>query len=219
MSDHLWLYLLVVGVLTALTPWAIVGEIVLLGSGIGARGAVAFTVGWFCSVAVVATVVAAGFSAGSASKQTSRGVYVAEVVLGLGLLALAARRRARNRATPPPVGEPRWLEKLDGMGTVVAFAFGTFMVNVFFVVDAGLRIASADLDASEAALALLVYCVLATGALIAILVVYFADRTASERRLTAMRSWIARNNASVVVGMIAVVGVALVLKGVVGLVA
>jgi hypothetical protein len=219
MSNHLWLYLLVVGVLTALTPWAIVGEIVLLGSRIGARGAVAFAVGWFCSVTVVATVVAAGFSAGSSSNQTARGVYVAEVALGLGLLALAARRRARNRANPPPVGEPRWLEKLDRTGTIVAFAFGTFMVNVFFVVDAGLRIASADLDASEAALALLVYCVLATGALIAILVVYFSDRAASERRLAAMRTWIARNNASVVVGMIAVVGVVLALKGIVGLVA
>ena len=61
-----------------------------------------------------------------------------------------ASMRATGSRTAPAV-EPRWLTKLDRMGPIVAFAFGTFMINVVFVVDAGLRIAAADQDSSSAA--------------------------------------------------------------------
>ena len=105
------------------------------------------------------------------------------------------------------------------MGPIVAFAFGTFMINVVFVVDAGLRIAAADPDSSSAAAASVFYSALSTASLIAVLAVYFADRAGAEARLARMRSWIARNNANVITGMLAVVGVFLALKGVVGLLA
>ena len=221
LSSHLYLYLLCVGILTALTPWAIVGLIVLLGSRAGARAAIAFAAGWFCAVAFIATVVAAGLGSlgGSSQSSVSNTVYVVEIVLGLALLALAARRRARDRLATTTAAEPGWLTKLDRMGPIVAFAFGTFMINVVFVVDAGLRIAAADPDASAAAAALLFYSVLSTASLIAVLAVYFGDRAGAEARLATMRAWIARNNAKVITGMLAVVGVFVALKGAVGLLA
>ena len=220
-SDHLYLYLLCVGVLTALTPWAIVGVIVLLGSRRGGRTAIAFATGWFCAVAFIATVVAAGIGgAGSSTKgSTSDAVYVVEVVLGVALVAYAARRHRRDRSLPGPAAEPGWLAKLDTMGPVVAFAFGTFMINVVFVIDAGLRIAAADPGTSEAIAAIAFYTVLSTASLIAVLVVYFSDRARSEARLTAMRAWIARNNANVINGILAAVGIFVALKGFIGLIA
>jgi hypothetical protein len=220
-SSHLYLYLLCVGILTALTPWAIVGLIVLLGSKAGARAAVAFAVGWFCAVAFIATVVAAGLGGlGSSSRSTTTtAVYIVEVVLGLTLIAVAARKHARDRISTAPAAEPRWLTKLDRMGPIVAFAFGTFMINVVFVVDAGLRVAAADPDSSSAAAALLFYSVLSTASLIAVLAVYFSDRAGAEAKLATMRTWIARNNANVIAGMLAVVGVFIAAKGLVGLLA
>jgi hypothetical protein len=220
-SDHLYLYLVGVGILTALTPWAIVGIIVLLGSRAGARAAVAFAAGWFCAVAFIATVVAAGLgSAGSSTKESaSNVVYLVELALGLALVAFAARKHARDRSLPEPAAEPGWLAKLDRMGPIVAFAFGTFMINVVFVVDAGLRIAASDPGTSSAAVAILFYTVLSTLSLIAVLVVYFSDRAGAEARLTRMRGWIARNNANVISGMLGVVGILLAVKGLIGLVA
>jgi hypothetical protein len=219
-SDHLYLYLLCVGILTALTPWAIVGIIVLLGSRAGGRAAIAFAAGWFCAVACIAAVVAAGIgTAGSSSKETASNVVsVIELALGLALVAFAARKRARDRSLPEPASEPGWLAKLDRMGPIVAFAFGTFMINVVFVVDAGMRIAASDPGTSEATTAVVFYAVLSTASLIAVLAVYFSDRARAEARLARMRGWIARNNANVISGMLGVVGVFLALKGLIGLI-
>jgi hypothetical protein len=218
-SGHLYLYLLCVGILTALTPWAIVGVIVLLGSKAAGRAAVAFAVGWFCAIAFIAAIVAAGIGGigNSSQADVANATYIVEIVLGLALVALAARKRARDRVLTAPAAEPGWLAKLDKMGPVVAFAFGTFMINIVFVVDAGLRIAAADLGASAAIAALLFYTVLSTASLIAVLAVYFGDRAGAEVKLATMRAWIARNNANVITGMLLAVGIFLVAKGAVGL--
>jgi hypothetical protein len=220
-DDHLYLYLLCVGLLTALTPWAIVGVVVMLGSRAGARAAVAFTLGWFCAVAFIAGIVAAGLGGASDSAQssTSTGVLVVELVGGLLLVALAYRNRRRSRSRSGPAAEPGWLKKLDDMGPVVAFAFGTFMINVVFVVDAGLRIAAANPGTSAAIAALVFYSVLSTASLLAVLAVYFGDRAGAEVKLAGMRAWLALHNAEVMAGVIGLVGAALVLKGLVGLVA
>jgi hypothetical protein len=218
-SGHLYLYLLLVGILTALTPWAIVGVIVLLGSRAGARAAVAFVVGWFCAVAFISAVVVAAATRGNdvPSTETSTAVLIVELVLGILLVAFAARQRARNRSLPPASTEPGWLTKLDKMGPVVAFAFGTFMINVVFVVDAALRIAEEDPASTSATAAILFYTVVSTASLVAVLVVYFSDRARSEARLVAMRAWVARNNAAVIVGMLAGIGAVLTVKGAIGL--
>jgi Sap, sulfolipid-1-addressing protein len=219
MNGHLYLYLLCVGILTALTPWAVVGIIVLLGSRAAGRAAIAFAIGWFCAIAFIAGIVAAGIGEASPSSQetTSNVVFIVELVLGLVLVAFAVRRRARARSAHELASEPGWLTKLDRMSPVVAFAFGTFMINVVFVVDAGMRIAAADLGPSAAIAAIAFYTMLSTGSLIAVLVVYFADREGAEARLRTMRAWIARNNANVITGMLAAVGVYLALKGAVSL--
>ena len=221
MSSHLYLYLLAVGLLTALTPWAIVGLIVLLGSKAGGRAAVAFAAGWFCAIAFIAAIVAAGIGGLGSSSQSdvSNAVYVIEIVAGFALLAFAARKRTRDRLSTTPAAEPGWLAKLDRMGPLIAFAFGTFMINVVFVVDAGLRIAAADLGTSAAVAALIFYTVLSTVSLIAVLAVYFSDRAGAEAKLARMRTWIARNNANVITGMLAFVGIFIAVKGVVGLLA
>ena len=162
MSSHLYLYLLCVGILTALTPWAIVGLIVLLGSKAGARAAVAFAAGWFCAVAFIAAVVAAGIGGlgGSAQSSVANAVYVVEIVLGARARGVRGAETRTGPAATTPAAEPAWLTKLDRMGPIVAFAFGTFMINVVFVVDAGLRIAAADPDPSAAVVAVLFYAVL-----------------------------------------------------------
>jgi len=61
------------------------------------------------------------------------------------------------------------------------------MINVVFVVDAGLRIAAADAKPSAAVVAVLFYSVLSTASLIVVLAVYFGDRAGAEARLATMR--------------------------------
>jgi hypothetical protein len=218
-GDHLYLYLLLVGILTALTPWAIVGVVVMLGSRGGARVATAFTLGWFCAVTFIAAVVAAGIGGASESTQdtTSKVVLVVELALGVVLVVYGQRSYRRSRARPEPAAEPGWLKKLDHMGPLVGFAFGTFMINVFFVVDAGLRIASANGSNTQAITAVLFYSILSTVSLIAVLVVYFVGRDKADARLAAMRAWLGRNNARVMAAIVLAVGIVFAVKAVIGL--
>jgi hypothetical protein len=218
-NEHLYLYLLTVGILTALTPWAIVGVVVMLGSRGGARVAVAFTLGWLCAVTFIAAVVAAGLGGASESTQdsTSTGVLIMELVLGLALVVFGLRSSRRSLARSEPAAEPGWLKKLDHMRPIVGFAFGTFMINVFFVVDAGLRIASADGSKAQAITAVLFYSLLSTAALIAALVVYVVGRDKADARLASMRAWLGRNNARVMAAIVLAIGIVFVVKAVVGL--
>jgi hypothetical protein len=65
----------------------------------------------------------------------------------------------------------------------------------------------------------LFYSVLSTAGLLAVLAVYFGDRSGAEARLATLRAWIARNNAKVITGMLAAVGIFIAVKGAVGLLA
>ncbi len=220
MNSHLYLYLLVVGLLTALTPWAIVGVIVMLGSRGGARVAGAFTLGWFSAVTFIAAVVTAGFggAASSTTQATSRGLAVVELVLGLVLLAFGVPRWRRARAAAGPSVEPGWLRKLDHLGPIAAFAFGTFMINVVFVVDAGLRIAASGVSGGGAVGAVLFYAVVASSALLAVLVVYVGGRATADVRLRAMRSWVAAHNPLLMAAIVVAIGALLAAKGIAGLI-
>jgi hypothetical protein len=192
--------------------------IVLLGSKAGPRGAVAFVAGWVLSIGLVGGVVI-GLYRGTHSKPGSSGTDAmlgVQFALGLLLLALAARKWHRRVAADPNAAEPKWLTALDRMRPIVAFGFGMFWINLVFVVAAALAVADAELGRADAIVAYLFYAVLATLGLAAILGVYYSNRARAQRRLTGMRSWLARNNTAVVSAVVAAIGVVFIVRGVVG---
>jgi hypothetical protein len=92
-----------------------------------------------------------------------------------------------------------------------------FWVNLVFVVAAAIAVADADLSRTEATLAYLFYALLATLGVAAILAIYYANQARAQERLAGMRSWVTRNNVAVVSAMIAAVGLAFTVRGLIGL--
>jgi len=51
----------------------------------------------------------------------------------------------------------------------------------------------------------------------AILAIYYANQARAQERLAGMRFWVTRNNVAVVSAMIAAVGLAFIVRGLIGL--
>ena len=218
MNQQLFLPLLALGLLTSVTPWGIVAVIVLLSAESRPRGAIAFVAGWVASILVIGGLIiglykGAGSKPGSSAANAMLGVQFA---LGVLLLATAARKWSR-RVAADPSAEPKWLRALDRMRPIVAFGLGMFWVNLVFVVAAAIAVADADLSRTDAALAYLFYALLATLGVAAILAIYYANQAQAQERLAGVRSWVTRNNVVVVSAMIAAVGLAFIVRGLIGL--
>lgn len=218
MNQQLFLRLLALGLLTSVTPWGIVAVIVLLSAKSRPRGAIAFVAGWVASILVTGGLIiglykGAGSKPGPSAANAMLGVQFA---LGVLLLATAARKWSRRGAADPSA-EPKWLRTLDRMRPIVAFGLGMFWVNLVFVVAAAIAVADADLSRTDAALAYLFYALVATFGVAAILAIYYANQARAQERLAGMRSWVARNNVAVVSAMIAAVGLAFIVRGLIGL--
>jgi hypothetical protein len=219
-SQELFLQLLALGLLTSVTPWGIVAVIVLLSAKSRPRGAIAFVAGWVASILLTGGLIIGTYSGAHSKPGSSAGNAMLGVQFALGvlLLALAARRWSRRLATDASTTEPKWLGALDRMRPIVAFGLGMFWVNLVLVVAAALAVADAELSHTDATLAYLLYALLATLGVAAILAVYYVNRARAEARLAGMRSWLTEHNAAVVSAMLAAVGLVFIVRGLIGVV-
>jgi cytochrome b561 len=209
--------LLPITILSALTPWAIVGVIVLLASKGGVTNAVAFTLGWFTAIVALGAVIVLGLVDGADehSRSTTWLQIGAELGFGIALLLFA---RVKWRSRPPAgqhVAEPRWIHKLDAIGPVVAFAFGAFWINGFLVIPAALQISRADVNGGQKAFALLFYAVGASAALIVVIAYRLVARERADARLVRLRGWVGQNSSATLAILLAAIGIGLVVKAVV----
>ena len=218
MSQELFLQLLALGLLTSVTPWGIVAVIVLLSAKSRPRGAIAFVAGWVASILLTGGLIIGTYSGTRSKPGSSAGNAMLGIQFALGvlLLTLAARRWSRRAATDARTTEPKWLGALDKMRTIVAFGLGMFWVNLVLVVAAALAVADAGLSHTDATLAYLLYALLATLGVAAILAVYYVNRARAEARLAGMRSWLTEHNAAVVSTMLAAVGLVFIVRGLIG---
>jgi hypothetical protein len=219
-SQELFLQLLALGLLTSVTPWGIVAVIVLLSAKSRPRGAIAFVAGWVASILLTGGLIIGTYSGTRSKPGSSAGnaMLGIQFALGVVLLALAARRWSRRAATDASTAEPKWFGALDRMRPIVAFGLGMFWVNLVLVVAAALAVADAELSHTDATLAYLLYALLATLGVAAILAVYYVNRARAEARLAGMRSWLTEHNAAVVSAMLAAVGLVFIVRGLIGVV-
>ena len=214
---QLLLELLPITILSALTPWTIVGVIVLLASKRGVTNAVAFTLGWFTAILALGAVIVLGVVNGAAEHSSSVTWLQIGMQLGFGI-ALLLFAHVKWRGRPPrgqPVAEPGWIRKLDAIGPVVAFAFGAFWINGFLVIPAALEISRADVTGSQKAFALLFYAVGASACLIAVIVYRLIARERAERGLLHLRAWVGQNSSATVAVLLGAIGAGLVIKALV----
>jgi hypothetical protein len=212
--------LLPLGVGVAISPISIMAVIMMLTSGRDAAGGLSYALGWVVGITlitVVALVVTSESSGGKASS-SSTGAAVAQLILGIALVALAVMRWRKRGAD----AAPKWMTALESVGPAKAAGLGLLLAaakpkNLLLSVSAGLVIGTRALSVGGQVIAVAIFVALAS-LTIAGPVGYYLLRSAKARvTLQSWRSWLATNNAAVIAVLLLVIGVSLLGNAITGL--
>ena len=216
---YLFLELLPLAVVCALSPWAIVAVILMLASD-RPSNAVWWLTGWTLSTFGIGRLIILFFNGFDYSKSSTpkTAACVVQVLLGVLLLVAAARfwtrRPARTGKLPK---EPGWMARIGRMRPIWAFLIGAFWINTTLVVAAGVDTLRAELPTAQS------IAVFAAFTLVTVSGSGSADPLrppAPEHAaigLTRIREWIARNQKVALAVVALVLAFWLVGKGISGL--
>jgi threonine/homoserine/homoserine lactone efflux protein len=209
----------------ALSPMPIVAVILMLFTPRARQTGPAFAVGWVLGlVVVVGLVLLLADPANLADKQNNPSTTSAfiHLVLGFGLVLLAFKEwQSRPKEGQEPE-MPKWMQSIDKITPVMAVGFGALMSglnpkNLIFDIAAGTSIAQANLSTAGQIVAMLIFVVVASVTVGGVVIWYLVAGTSAEAKLNETKTWLTRNNATVVAVLLLVLGVSQVGKGIGGL--
>lgn len=206
---------LAVGV--ALSPIPIIAVVLMLATPQGRVNGPAFVVGWMLGLGVVGTVVLLLSSGASASDEGAPATWVSvlKLVLGLLLLALAAKQwRGRPQGDDEP-RLPSWMTTIDGFTPVKSVGMAVLLSainpkNLVLVVGAAAAIAQTGAATGDQAVALVVFVLVGTLGPGIPVAIYFALGERAERVLDGLRTWMSRENVVIMAVICLVLGAKLI---------
>lgn len=216
---QVWGEVLPAAVAVALSPFPVVGVILVLGSPRARVSGPAYGLGWVLGLGALTGLLAVlTDGADDPSGTTATGVGWAELVLGLVLLGLAAKAW---RGRPGPGEEPStpgWMAGIDGAGPGRALVLGAALgganpKNVAFTLSAVASIAEVGATGTDAVLGLVAYVLLASLTVLGAVAyrLLLGDRAAAG--LTVVRELMTVHNAAIVTVVLTLFGAKLVGDG------
>jgi hypothetical protein len=201
----------------ALSPIPIVAVIAMLFSRRAIENGVAFLVGWVVGVAgglALLTALADAWGLGSDDAPSTAAVAL-RFLLGVLLLAAAAKKWRGRPGPDETVAMPGWMARIDTFGPSRAFGVAVLLggvnpKNLLMNVAAAAVLASEGLSVTDQAVAIALYTAVASSS-VALAVGYRV--LAGERgavTLERMRGWLVANDATVMSVLFLVFGVKLV---------
>lgn len=205
----------------ALSPIPIVGVILMLATPRGRANGLAFVGGWVVGLAGLGTIVLLVSGGAGASERGAPAdwVGVVKLVLGVLLLALAARRwRGRPRGGEAPE-MPAWMRAVDGFTARRSAALGFALAainpkNLLLTIGAATAIAQTGATAAGQAVALAVFVAIGTlGAGLPVLL-HLVRGERARGTLDELRDWMIRHGAAVMAVLLVLIGAMLVGDGI-----
>ncbi len=208
----------------AISPIPIIAIILMLLTPDARRNGLAFLGGWVLGLAVVGAIVliVANVVGVSSSEGASRTASLIRLLLGIVLLVAAWRRWTKRPHPGDQPSLPGWMRSLEKFTPQRALAVGALLSgvnpkNLVLNVSAAAGIAQAALSGVQQAVVLVVLVLVGSVGVAAPVVVYLTMHDTADRVLAGWRTWLADNNATVMVVLFLVFGVVLVGKGIGGL--
>jgi len=211
----LFITIAVLGLLASLSPTTIVVFILLLGTARARANAAAFLIGWSASLTVVFVFSYAIGGTHHAKQRSGRIVVdVVEILLGLGLVAVAARHwRTRNEPRESSGVSKSLATRLDRMNPIAATMVGVLEQPWTITAAAAVVVARHQSALLIAALAFLVFTLVST-ATVGLIYLYYARRPGqAEARLAALRDRLVQSGPVLLVAVSLAVGVYLIVDG------
>jgi threonine/homoserine/homoserine lactone efflux protein len=204
--------LLPIAVAVAISSVPITVTILILLSPNRTRAAVPFLVGWVTGVVAVIILSALGASALPAPPRRGPDIVTAvlHIMIGIALVVLGVislRRSSRSERT----GLPGWLSAVDSFGVLAAFGVAVLLdfrpKGLLLGIAAGLALHNASVRASEAAVLIAIYTLIATSTVVVSITASLMAPRWMEPRLIAARDWLAQNGRTLTSSMMLMIGV------------
>ncbi len=202
------LSLVLIGLAITLEPIPLTTFILVLASKGGVRKGAAFIFGWLLSLAIViaCTVLLTQNKPPKPSTAPSLAALAAKLAIGAGLLVIAIRYYRKLGKPKPPKKPPKWQTHIDNMTPWFAIGLGP-LTQPWGLVAAGVSvIVEAKLSSWESYLALVVFSVIATSAILAMEIYAGFRPQPAQEFLTRMRHWIDTHTDQVIIIVSLVLG-------------
>ncbi len=207
---------LVFAVGVALSPFAIVGVILMLSTPQGRSNGPAFLAGWVGGLALAGAVFLLISGGAGVDEGVGEGDWVDALKLGLGvaLIAVGVRKR-RGRSGGGARELPGWMRGVDRFTAGRAAATGAALAavnpkNFVLILAAATAIAETGAAAGTQAAALLVFVLVGSLGAAVPVVLTFVQGERAEGRLNALRDWMVRHNGAVMAVLCIVIGAKLI---------
>jgi len=197
--------LLLIGLAVTLEPFPLTAFILVLSAEKGIMKGVAFILGWLgCLVAVIAAVLlATGNNPPKSQTAPSTAALAVKLALGVVLILIGARQWRRIGR---PRKQPTWMSAVDRLSPWTIVGLAVFLQPWALVAAAATTVVGAKLATAGSYLALVLFCLLATGSFLYLeLSVAFKPATAGVR-LQHLRTWLDTHQDQVIIAVCLLLG-------------
>ena len=209
----------------ALSPVAIIAQILMLFGKRARSNGPAFMLGWVLSLAICGSIMLVVADTGKLGGGGTPGVisYVIQLLLG-SLFLFMAYSSWKSRSEPGEEPKlPAWVATLDSFSAGKSFGLAALLSstspkNMGLLASACILIAQGGLTGAQSWIVLAVFAVVACISVIVPVLYYFIAGASAQKSLTGWKTWLAANNGAVMIVMFLIFGAKLVGAGLGGLV-
>jgi threonine/homoserine/homoserine lactone efflux protein len=203
----------------ALSPVPILATILLLSTYEARSNGLGYAAGFLIGLTVLAIVVAwfTRVFGSSPHSMPSHGVVVGTLVMGLALIGFSSWQLTHRHTSveAPPV--PRWLRIVDRFRTPQSAGLGFFnsalnAKNFALLLVAASAVGQNRLELAQSSLAMVLLLLFAMLGILVPLTIYLAGGNRSTTLLERWKTWLIRNNGTVMAVLFLFFGVVLVIK-------
>ena len=195
------LSLLLIALVITLEPIPLTAFILVLMSKGGLRKGAAFIFGWLLSLAlvVIATLLFTGDQPPRPNTRPSLAAIAVKILIGVVLVAIGLRRRARMGRPKKPKKPPKWQTGIDNMSPWLVIGLGPLTQPWGLVAVGVANIMEFKLSSWASYVALFSFCVVATG-LYLVMEIYAGFRPErAQAVLNGARGWINTHTDQVII--------------------
>jgi hypothetical protein len=201
----------------ALSPIPIIAVVLMLTTPRARANGPAFVLGWLLGLGVVGAIVLAVAGPADASSSGAPATWVSwlKIILGAGLLLIAARQFRGRPHGEDQAPMPKWMGAIENFKPAAALGTGVLLAganpkNLILAVAGAAAIAQTGIAGAQQAIAYLIFAVIATLGVGAPVVIYFAMGERSQELLSKLKNWMGQHNAVIMSVLCLIIGAKLI---------
>ncbi|EPD3685896.1 GAP family protein [Listeria monocytogenes] len=202
-----------VGIL--ISPFPIVGLILILLSNKARINSIFYTVGWIVgNIAIFFIGLFLMSSAVSSSGDQSTLVKVVLIVLGALLILLGAHDFTKRPKKGEQAATPKWFEKMSNIkpGGAMMFAFVVNPKNMLLSLTAGVSVGALNLSGGQETTATIIFGIIACCSIYIPTIAFLLAGSKLNNALDSTRKWLIQNNSVIMAVLFLFIGLSVISK-------